>query len=68
MSPRRDERDSFDERNRQMGDQLAQGASPDAVGEMVLAAVRDNHLYIRMIYAAIEARTRALLDVMPADA
>ncbi len=45
--------------------------SPDAVGEMVLAAVRENRLYVhtdRMMYAAIQARTKALLDAMPAEA
>jgi NAD(P)-dependent dehydrogenase (short-subunit alcohol dehydrogenase family) len=71
LQPRHDERDSFGDRNRQMGDQVAQGVSPDAVGEMVLAAVRENRLYVhtdRMMYAAIEARTRALLDAMPAEA
>jgi len=47
---------------------LAGGVSPDAVGELVLRAVRDNGLYIhtdRMMIAGIEARTKALLDAMP---
>jgi NAD(P)-dependent dehydrogenase (short-subunit alcohol dehydrogenase family) len=47
---------------------LEGGVSPDAVGDMVLRAVRDNGLYIhtdRMMIAGIEARTKALLDAMP---
>ena len=38
---------------------------------MVLDAVLANRLYIhtdRVMYAAIEARTRALLEAMPEDA
>ena len=76
LQPRRDgplpagpERDAAEARMRAMSNQLAQGASPDAVGEMVLTAVRANRLYVhtdRVMYAAIEARTRALLDAMPA--
>jgi hypothetical protein len=46
---------------RAMSNQLSQGVSPDAVGEMVLAAVRENRLYVH-------TRTRALLDAMPAEA
>jgi len=37
---------------------------------MVLQAVLENRLYIhtdRVVYAAIEARTKALLDAMPAQ-
>jgi NAD(P)-dependent dehydrogenase (short-subunit alcohol dehydrogenase family) len=44
------------------------GVSPDAVGEMVLRAVRDNSLYIhtdRMMIGGIQARTAALLEAMP---
>jgi hypothetical protein len=47
---------------------LQQGVSIDAVGNMVLAAVQQNRLYIhtdRMMEALIEARTRALMDAMP---
>ena len=49
---------------------LANGVPPDAVGEMVLDAVINNRLYIhtdRVMYAGIEARTRALLEAMPAE-
>jgi len=49
---------------------LARGVQPDAVGQMVLTAVFENRLYIhtdRAVYALIEARTRALLEAMPAD-
>ena len=47
---------------------LAAGADPDDVGEMVLAAVKANQLYIhtdRMMAPLIEARARMLLDAMP---
>ena len=47
---------------------LNSGASPDAVGEMVLRAVRENALYIhtdRIMEAPIQARTKALLDALP---
>jgi NAD(P)-dependent dehydrogenase (short-subunit alcohol dehydrogenase family) len=47
---------------------LKQGASIDAVGQMVLEAVRKNRLYIhtdRVMEDPIRARTRALLDAMP---
>jgi len=47
---------------------LAQGVSIDAVGEMVLKAVRENRLYIhtdRALEGAIKARTQALLDALP---
>jgi hypothetical protein len=52
----------------QVGAFLAAGADPDDVGEMVLAAVKANQLYIhtdRMMAPLIEARTRMLLDAMP---
>jgi NAD(P)-dependent dehydrogenase (short-subunit alcohol dehydrogenase family) len=48
--------------------QLANGTSPDAVGEWVLAAVRKNQLYIHTcagVAPFVEARTKALLDAMP---
>jgi hypothetical protein len=44
------------------------GADPNEVGEMVLAAVKTNRLYIhtdRMMAGLIEARAKALLDAMP---
>ena len=47
---------------------LAAGADPDEVGEMVLAAVKADRLYIhtdRIMAGLIEARTKALLDAMP---
>ena len=47
---------------------LKGGVSIDAVGEMVLKAVRENSLYIhtdRMVEALVEARTKALLAAMP---
>jgi len=47
---------------------LAAGADPDDVGEMVLAAVKANRLYIhtdRVMAGLIEARTTMLLDAMP---
>lgn len=50
---------------------LEQGVHPDAVGEMVLRAVREDALYIhtdRMMIPGIEARTKALLEAMPATA
>jgi len=53
-----------------MTDWLANGAPPDAVGQMVLDAVVNNRLYIhtdRVMYAGIEARMRALLEAMPAE-
>ena len=49
---------------------LNSGASPDAVGEMVLRAVRENALYIhtdRIMEAPIQARTKALLDALPPE-
>ncbi|MBP7334225.1 SDR family oxidoreductase [Niveispirillum sp.] len=50
---------------------LNQGVGIDDVGEMVLKAVRENSLYIhtdRVMEAPIKARTKALLDAMPAPA
>lgn len=43
---------------------------PDVAGECVLRAVQDDVLYVptdRMMIPAIERRTRALLDAMPAE-
>lgn len=48
---------------------LQQGVSIDAVGEMVLKAVRENGLYIHTdpsVLDMIRVRTKALLDAMPA--
>jgi NAD(P)-dependent dehydrogenase (short-subunit alcohol dehydrogenase family) len=53
-----------------MKDQLSQGVSPDDVGALVLEAVRSNHLYVhtdRLMAPYVAARTRALLDAMPAE-
>jgi NAD(P)-dependent dehydrogenase (short-subunit alcohol dehydrogenase family) len=47
---------------------LNAGATPDAVGEMVLRGVRDGALYIhtdRIVETALKARTQALLDSFP---
>jgi NAD(P)-dependent dehydrogenase (short-subunit alcohol dehydrogenase family) len=47
---------------------LASGTSVDAVGKMVLAAIKANALYIhtdRIMVESIKARTQALLDAMP---
>jgi len=49
---------------------LAGGVSPDAVGEQVLEAVRNNSLYIhtdRSMEHLIEERMRALLAALPAE-
>jgi NAD(P)-dependent dehydrogenase (short-subunit alcohol dehydrogenase family) len=47
---------------------LANGASPDAVGDMVTAAIRENRLYVHTdpaVKPLIVARTQALLDAIP---
>jgi NAD(P)-dependent dehydrogenase (short-subunit alcohol dehydrogenase family) len=47
---------------------LAGGTPPDDVGQMVLAAVKANRLYIhtdRIMAELVESRARALLDAMP---
>jgi NAD(P)-dependent dehydrogenase (short-subunit alcohol dehydrogenase family) len=49
---------------------LAKGTAPDDVGKLVLAAVKSNALYIhtdRVMIDFIKARTKALLDAMPAS-
>ncbi len=64
-----EQKGSTTERSRQMSTLLAQGASPDEVGRLVLGAVRDNRLYVhtdRSAVADIQARSQALLDAMPA--
>jgi NAD(P)-dependent dehydrogenase (short-subunit alcohol dehydrogenase family) len=65
------ERAAAEARIRQLTGWLARGVHPDAVGQMVLAAVLANRLYVhtdRMMVPGIEARTRELLDAMPAEA
>ncbi|GGC88099.1 SDR family oxidoreductase [Chelatococcus reniformis] len=55
-------------RQQVMTDSLAQGTPPDAVGDMVLAAIRENRLYVhtdRSSMDPIAARTAALLAAMP---
>jgi hypothetical protein len=47
---------------------LAAGTDPNEVGEMVLAAVRADQLYIhtdRLVAGLIESRTKALLAALP---
>lgn len=64
------EREAAASRSGRMTNWLANGVPPDAVGRMVLDAVLNNRLYIhtdRVMYAGIEARTRALLEAMPAE-
>ena len=58
------------ERAKVMTSWLARGVPPDVVGRMVLEAVLENRLYIhtdRIMIDPIEARTRALLQAMPAQ-
>ncbi len=46
---------------------LAAGVSPDAVGDMVLAAIRENRLYVhtdRVSAEPIKMRTKALLEAL----
>jgi len=76
LRPRREEppipsaeREAGEKLMQQMTNWLAQGVPPNTVGQMVLKAVEENRLYVhtdRIMYAGIEARTRALLDAMPA--
>lgn len=52
-------------RNDEAKKALSNGAPPDAVGEMVLAAIRENRLFVhtdRVSAEPIKARTKALLD------
>jgi len=63
-----EEAKAFETAIAQVNEFLAAGVDPDEVGEMVLAAVKGNRLYIhtdRMMAGLIEARTRMLLDAMP---
>jgi NAD(P)-dependent dehydrogenase (short-subunit alcohol dehydrogenase family) len=58
-----------DRRMAQVSAYLAQGVPPDEVGRMVLAGVKANRLHIltdRVVGDFITARTKALLDAMPA--
>lgn len=67
MSP--EERSKAFARNEAYLELLAQGASPDAVGEMVLDAVLANQLYVftcDMAAAGTVARSQALLEAMSA--
>jgi NAD(P)-dependent dehydrogenase (short-subunit alcohol dehydrogenase family) len=59
------------DRSGRMTNALANAVRPDAVGRMVLEAVRADRFYIhtdRIMIGAIEARTAALLEAMPAQA
>jgi NAD(P)-dependent dehydrogenase (short-subunit alcohol dehydrogenase family) len=50
---------------------LANGTSPDAVGDMVRDAIRDHRLYVhtdRLAYDRIKLRTETLLAAMPPEA
>jgi len=54
----------------QLSAYLAKGVAPDEVGRMVLAGVKANRMYIitdRAIGDLITARTKALLDAIPAS-
>ena len=58
----------WEEAARQATANLARGVAPAKVGEMVLAAVKANRLYVltdRVMEKPIEARTKALLDALP---
>lgn len=51
-----------------MKDYLAQGTSPNIVGDMVLTAIRENRLYVHTDRSSVDpmaARTEALLEAMP---
>lgn len=55
-------------RSEAMTTMLANGIKPDAVGDMVLSAIRENRLYIHTDNSSAEgiaARSKALLDAMP---
>jgi NAD(P)-dependent dehydrogenase (short-subunit alcohol dehydrogenase family) len=63
-----EESKTWDAITEQVTAQLAHGVTPDEVGEMVLAAVKENRLYIhtdRVMEKYIKARTKALLDALP---
>jgi len=64
------EREAAGARMQLMTQWLARGVQPDAVGQMVLKAVRENSLYIhtdRAVAALIEKRAQALLAAMPPE-
>ncbi len=64
-----EQRKAVAQRTAVMTQWLKQGVSADNVGEMVLTAVLANSLYIhtdRVMAEPIQARTKALLDAMPA--
>jgi hypothetical protein len=68
MTP--EEIEMSDTRIAQASAYLAKGVAPDEVGRMVLAGVKANRLYIitdRAVGDFITARTKALLDAMPAS-
>ncbi|WP_315763993.1 MULTISPECIES: SDR family oxidoreductase [unclassified Bradyrhizobium] len=55
-------------KNEEMKNYLANGTPPDAVGDMVRDAVRENRLYVhtdRLAFEMIKERSKALLDAMP---
>jgi NAD(P)-dependent dehydrogenase (short-subunit alcohol dehydrogenase family) len=57
-------------RNAMMKDALANGVQPDAVGDMVLAAIGQNRLYVhtdRTSIDPIKARSKAMLDALPLE-
>ena len=62
------QREEAEVRMAMMSKWLQQGVPPDAVGDMVLDAVRGGRMYIhtdRTMAAMIEARCKALLEAMP---
>lgn len=62
------EREAARDKTRRLVDRIRQGVSPDAVGERVLSAVRDNQLYVLTdpsIGPFVEARSRAILAALP---
>lgn len=68
--PTPEEQASRDERVALMNAYLAQGVPPRTVGDMVVDAVRRNRLYVhtdRTMWDPIWARTKALLEAMPAN-
>ena len=63
-----EERRNAIKRSEAMSNWLANGTPSDAVGVMVLDAVKADRAYVhtdRIMYAGIEARTKALLEAMP---
>ena len=63
------EKDAAFSSHEMMTNWLARGTSPDAVGDMVLDAVRDNRLYVhtcRSSFDRIAERGEAILAAMPA--